>query len=186
MGEIIFDAAVTLNGILADENHSLQWLFDVPGAQDPDPDLLPKNVGVHVEGANTYLWLIKNEQFIENPQKWQEYYRGITTYVFTSRDLPIPEGADVRLVNGAVGEFLPEIREAAGEKNIWVLGGGELLGQFLDIDALDTLALTVAPAALSAGAALLPRSIGSDRLELDEARKAGPFARLVYRVLPTK
>lgn len=186
MGEIIFDAAVTLNGILADENHSLQWLFDVPGAQDPDPDLLPKNVGVHVEGANTYLWLIKNEKFIENPQKWQEYYRGITTYVFTSRDLPIPEGADVRLVNGAVGEFLPEIREAAGEKNIWVLGGGELLGQFLDLDALDTLALTVAPAALSEGAALLPRRIGSDRLELAEARKAGPFARLVYRVLPTK
>lgn len=48
MSEIIFDAAVSLNGYLADENHGLQWLFDVPGAQEPDPDLLPKNVGVHV------------------------------------------------------------------------------------------------------------------------------------------
>ncbi|KUM31831.1 deaminase [Arthrobacter sp. EpRS66] len=182
MSEIIFDAAVSLNGFLADENHSLQWLFDVPGAQEPDPALLPHNVGVHVEGANTYMWMVENEDLIENPQKWQEYYPGVTTYVFTSRNLPIPEGADVRLVNGSVQEILPEIRQVAGEQNIWVLGGGELLGQFFDIDAIDTLALTVAPAALSGGAPLLPRTIDSERLELTAARQAGPFARLVYRV----
>ncbi|WP_347040277.1 dihydrofolate reductase family protein [Glutamicibacter halophytocola] len=76
----------------------------------------------------------------------------------------------------------PRSAAAAGEKNIWVLGGGELLGQFLDIDAIDTLALTIAPAALAGGAQLLPRNIGGDRLELAEARPAGPFARLVYRV----
>lgn len=182
MSEIIFDAAVSLNGFLADEDHSLKWLFDVPGAQDPNPDLLPQNVGVHVEGANTYMWMVENENLIANPQKWQEYYPGVTTYVFTTQKLPIPDGADVRLVNGSVQEFLQEIREVAGEKNIWVLGGGELLGQFFDIDAIDSLALTVAPAALSGGAAILPRTIGSDRLELTEARQAGPFARLVYRV----
>ncbi|WP_159609185.1 dihydrofolate reductase family protein [Glutamicibacter sp. JC586] len=185
MSEIIFDAAVTLNGYLADENHSLQWLFDVPGAQEPDPDLLPQNVRVHIEGANTYLWMLENEQLLENPHKWQEYYPGITTYVFTSRDLPIPDGADVRLVQGSVAELLPEIRGLAGEQNIWVLGGGELLGQFFDIDAIDILALTVAPAAVSAGATLLPRNIGSDRLALTEARVAGPFARLTYRVRHT-
>ena len=182
MSEIIFDAAISLNGFLADEDHSLQWLFDVPGAQEPDPALLPHNVGVHVEGANTYLWLLEHEELIANPEKWQEYYPGVITYVFTSRDLPIPDGARVRLVNQPVQEVLPEILEAAGDKNIWVLGGGELLGQFLDVDAIDTLALTVAPAALSGGAELLPRTIGAERLELMEARQAGPFARLVYRV----
>ncbi|MGO2805670.1 MAG: dihydrofolate reductase family protein [Glutamicibacter arilaitensis] len=182
MSEIIFDAAVSINGYLADENHGLQWLFDVPGAQEPDPDLLPKNVGVHVEGANTYMWLIDNEQLMENPHKWQEYYPGVTTYVFTSRDLPIPNGADVRLVNGPVAKFLPEIRGTAGLKNIWVLGGGELLGQFLDVGAIDILALTIAPVALARGTELLPRNIGSERLELVQAHKAGPFARLVYRV----
>lgn len=182
MGEIIFDAAVSLNGYLADENHSLQWLFDVPGAQEPDPELLPKNVAVHVEGATTYLWLLENENLLQEPEKWQEYYPDVVTYVFTRRQLPVPAGADVRFVSGDLESVLPQIRESAGEKNIWVLGGGELLGQFLDHDALDTLALTVAPAALSHGAELLPRNIGSDRLELVEARKAGPFARLVYRV----
>ncbi len=182
MGEIIFDAAVTLNGYLADEKHSLAWLFEVPGAAEPDPDLLPANVGVHVEGSNTYQWLLENEDLLAHPEKWQEFYPGIVTYVFTTRDLPVPDGADVRFVSGDVSTVLSQIREAAGDKNIWVLGGGELLGQFLDHGALDTLALTIAPAALAGGAALLPRNIGSEQLELIQAKQAGPFARLVYRV----
>lgn len=186
MGEIIFDAAATLNGYLADENHSLQWLFDVPGAQEPDPDLLPADVSVHVQGANTYLWVLEHENLLAEPEKWQQFYPGITTFVFTTRELPIPAGADVRLVSGTVPEVLPRIREAAGQRNIWVLGGGELLGQFLDADALDRLALTLAPATLASGAPLLPRSIGSDRLELEQARPAGPFARLVYKVRKTR
>ncbi|MGO2053497.1 dihydrofolate reductase [Arthrobacter sp. MYb211] len=182
MTQIIFDAAVTLNGFLADENHSLQWLFDVPGAGEPDPGLLPQNVGVHVEGANTYLWVLEHENLLAEPAKWQKLYGDKPTYVFTHRQLPIPEGANVKLVSGSASEQLPELRRAAGEADIWVLGGGELLGQFLDIDALDRLALTIAPATVAGGAALLPRSIGSERLELAEARQAGPFARLVYRV----
>lgn len=184
MGQIIFDAAVTINGYLADVNHSLQWLFDVPGAGEPDPTLLPEDVSLHVEGANTYLWILEHEKLLDQPAKWQKLYGQIPTYVFTNRQLPIPAGADVRFVKGEVAELLPELREAAAEGNIWVLGGGELLGQFLDINALDRFALTIAPAALSGGAPLLPRTIGSDRLELSEARQVGPFARLIYRVKP--
>lgn len=184
MSEIIFDAAVSLNGFLADESHSLQWLFDVPGAQEPDPNLLPKNVGVHVEGANTYKWILEHENLLAEPEKWQQFYPNITTFVFTHRNLPVPKGADVRFVSGAVQGHLKTIRDVAGPKNIWVLGGGELLGQFLDINALDTLALTIAPVTLETGAPLLPRNIGSDRLELHQAHQAGPFARLIYKVRP--
>ena len=119
---------------------------------------------------------------MEDPAKWQSYYGERPTYVFTHRDLPIPDGADVRLVQGRVAEHLAEIRATAGGGNIWVLGGGELLGQFLDINELDELALTIAPATVASGASLLPRAIGSDRLELVEARQAGPFARLRYEV----
>ncbi|MFJ2620184.1 dihydrofolate reductase family protein [Glutamicibacter sp. NPDC087344] len=183
MGKIVFDAAVTLNGFLADENHSLQWLFEIDGGDDPDPDLLPSEVKVNVEGANTYLWVLEHENFMEDPSKWQTYYGDQITYVFTHRDLPIPDGADVRLVQGTVEQHLTEIREAAAGGNIWVLGGGELLGQFLDIDALDELALTIAPATVASGAPILPRAIGSDRLKLVEARHSGPFARLRYEVL---
>lgn len=182
MGKIVFDAAVTLNGFLADENHSLQWLFEVEGADDLDPGLLPTDVAVHVEGANTYLWVLEHEKFMDEPAKWQAYYGERPTYVFTHRDLPIPEGADVRFLQGQVAQHLPELRATAGDGNIWVLGGGELLGQFLDIDELDELALTIAPATVASGASLLPRAICSHRLHLVEARQAGPFARLRYVV----
>ena len=88
------------------------------------------------------------------------------------------------MLSGRVETFLDEIREAADGGDIWVMGGGDLVGQFHDADALDRIALTIAPATLDGGAPLLPRNIGADRLRLIEARPAGPFARLVYEVLP--
>ena len=47
--------------------------------------------------------------------------------------------------------------EAAGERNVWLVGGGELVGQFLDHDLLDELIVSVTPVLLGAGAPLLPR-----------------------------
>lgn len=103
-------------------------------------------------------------------------------FVFSSRDLPVPEGADVRFLRGTVAEALPGLREAAGDGDIWVVGGGDLAGQFLDAGALDEIAISIAPVALPSGAPLLPRRVESDRLTLIEARQVGQFARLVFRV----
>ena len=106
------------------------------------------------------------------------------TFVFTTRDLPIPEGADVTLVSGDVTDVLPRLREAAGDADIWVVGGGDLAGQFLDAGALDEIAVSVAPVLLTGGAPLLPRRLESDRLRLVSAKAVGQFARLVYAVSP--
>jgi dihydrofolate reductase len=182
MPRFIFDTACTLNGFLATKDHSLEWLFAVPGAEEPDPELLPRNVSVLVEGSHTYEWVLKNEDLVAHPERWQTFHGTRPTFVFTSRDLPIPEGADVRLVSGSVADHLDAIREAAGEGDVWILGGGDLVGQFADAGALDTVALTVAPVTLEDGHGVLPRSLGADRLRLREARRAGPFARLVYDV----
>jgi dihydrofolate reductase len=65
---------------------------------------------------------------------------------------------------------------------VWVVGGGDLAGQFLDLFALDELVVTFAPAALTSGAPLLPRNIGSDRLTLRSAEQHGQFAMLSYDV----
>ena len=63
-----------------------------------------------------------------------------------------------------------------------LVGGGDLAGQFLDVDALDEIAVSIAPVLLTGGAPLLPRRVESDRLRLVSARAAGQFARLVYEV----
>lgn len=184
MGKIVFDTASTINGFIADEDNSLEWLFSLPGGETPSEELLPQDMAVLVEGSTTYEWILEHEDILTHPEKWHDFHGERPTFVFTTRDLPVPEGADVRFVQGSVAEVLPAIREAAGDGGIWVVGGGDLAGQFLDAGALDEIALSIAPVALTGGAPLLPRRVGGERLELVSARVVGPFARLVYKVLP--
>lgn len=183
MGRIIYDAAVTLDGWIADEDDSLDWLFAAAGGDGAASDgLYPAEAAVLVEGSTTYEWVLRHEDLLARPERWAELYGQKPTFVFTTRDLPIPAGADVRLVRGPVADALPAIRGAAGEDDIWVVGGGDLAGQFLDAGALDEIALSVAPVALGGGAPVLPRRVESDRLRLVSASQVGPFARLVYAV----
>jgi dihydrofolate reductase len=72
--------------------------------------------------------------------------------------------------------------EAAGGKNIWIVGGGELVGAFADHGLLDDIILGVAPVTLGAGAPLLPRRLSAAQLTLVEAVQSGQFVQLTYRV----
>jgi dihydrofolate reductase len=184
MTRILFDTATSLNGWIADEQNSLAWLFAVDGGEHPDDGLFPTGAGVLVEGSTTYEWVLAESDILAHPEKWREFHGDRPTFVFTTRDLPVPEGADVRFVSGPVGDALPDIRAAAGERDIWVVGGGDLAGQFLDAGALDEIAVSVAPVLLTGGAPLLPRRVESDRLRLVSAEAVGQFARLVYEVRP--
>lgn len=183
MGRILFDTATTINGWIADENNSLAWLFAVDGGEHPDDGLFPSGATVLVEGSTTYEWVLAESDILAHPEKWRDFHGDRPAFVFTTRELPTPEGADIRFVRGSVADHLPAIREAAGDGDIWVVGGGDLAGQFLDVGALDTIALSVAPVALEGGAPLFPRRIESDRLKLVSAEAHGQFARLVYDVV---
>ncbi|GEP48912.1 dihydrofolate reductase [Microbacterium saccharophilum] len=184
MTRITFDTATSLNGWIADEDNSLSWLFAVDGGTTPDAEVLPGNAGVLVEGSTTYEWVLAESDILAHPEKWQDFHGDRPTFVFTTRDLPRPEGADIRFVSGPVADALPAIREVAGDTDIWVVGGGDLAGQFLDAGALDEIAVSIAPVLLTGGAPLLPRRLDSDRLRLVSAKAVGQFARLVYAVSP--
>jgi dihydrofolate reductase len=182
MGKFLFDTATTIDGFLADDQNSLAWLFAVEGGEQPDEGLFPTGATVMVEGSTTYEWVLAETDLLAHPEKWAEFHGDRPTFVFTTRDLPTPAGADVRFVAGSVADALPAIREAAGDGDVWIVGGGDLAGQFLDAGALDEIAISVAPVALGGGAPLFPRRVESDRLRLESAAKVGQFARLVYRV----
>lgn len=179
MTSVVYSTATTLTGQLADERHSLSWLFAVD-SEGPDHAAFLSGIGVLVSGSSTYEWVLREEDLLAHPEKWPEYYGDRPMVVFTTRDLPVPEGADVRFVRGAVTDALPAIRAAAGGRDVWVIGGGDLAGQFDDVGELDRLELTYAPATLPGGMPLLPRRIGPDRLVLRDVRRYGQFAHLSY------
>ena len=99
-------------------------------------------------------------------------------------DLPVVPGADVRFVSGEVSTHLPAIRDTAGDKDVWLVGGGDLVGQFADAGALDEVHVSIAPVTLGAGAPLLPRVLDSTRLRLDEVSRAKQFINAKYTVVP--
>lgn len=177
----VYYTATTLNGYLADEQDSLDWLFTVP---EPAPDTAPFDAQVTAlaVGATTYEWVLAHADLLGDSATWEQYFGTRPLFVFTHRDLPVPEGADVRLVGGAVADQLPALREAAGDGVLWVQGGGDLAGQFDDAGALDEIVLSIAPVALPAGRPLLPRLLDSSRLHLTEVEHVGQFAVLTYRV----
>ncbi len=181
MTRIVFETASTLNGFIADQHNSLDWLFAV--VSDVQPPVAPRAT-VLVEGSTTYQWVLDYEHLLEHPQRWTELFGEKPTFVFTTRDLPVPTGADVRFVRGPVADALPAIRDAAGNGDIWVVGGGELAAQFLDAGALDEISVSVAPATVTGGSPLFPRVLGSERLRLTSAKAVGQYAHLVYSVAP--
>ena len=67
-------------------------------------------------------------------------------------------------------------------KNIWLVGGGDLVGQFADRQLLDEIIVGVAPVTLGRGAPLLPRRLTASQLELVDVSRDRQFARLRYRV----
>jgi dihydrofolate reductase len=177
--------ATTLDGYIADEHNSLDWLFAVEGGEEVGESSFAAffgQVGAMAMGATTYQWVLEHERLLEEPDKWQGYYGDTPSWVFTHRSLPPIPGADIRFVQGDVASIHAQMRQAAGEKNIWLVGGGELVGQFADQDLLDEILVSVAPVTLGGGASLLPRRLEASRLELVDADRSGQFAHLTYRV----
>ena len=183
MGVTQYYTATTIDGFIADENNSLEWLFQVDRAVGPDNrfDQFFAGVGAMAMGATTYEWVLEHERLLDEPAKWQGYYGATPTWVFTHRSLPVVPGADIRFVQGDVAPVHAEMTKAAGDRNIWIVGGGELVGRFADQGLLDQLLLGVAPVTLGAGAPVLPRRL-IGRLTLVGVEQDKQFANLTYTV----
>ena len=173
--------ATTLDGYIADENHSLDWLFEVDRAQDGEDGFARfiADIGAMAMGATTYEWILEHDRLLDDPDKWR--YDN-PAWVFTHRTLPLVPGKDIRFVQGDVAPVHDDMTRAAGGKNLWLVGGGDLVGQFADAGLLDEILVSVAPVTLGQGAPLLPRRLTAKELELVDVARDKQFARLHYRV----
>ena len=127
--------ASSLDGFIADEHDNLDWLLQMDGGpgEDANPyDKFIDNVGALAMGATTYEWVQRHD-----PGGWA--YADMRTWVFTHRDLTPVAGADLVFTADDVVKVHADMVAAAGRKNVWLVGGGDLVGQFLDHDLLDEI-----------------------------------------------
>ena len=172
--------ATSLDGYIATEDDSIEWLHGLGDPEEPSyPDFI-REIGALTMGSATYEWLLRHLDGGSGEASWP-YSQ--PTWVFSSRTLPTVPGADIRFVRGDVRPVHEEMVRAAEGKNVWVVGGGDLVGQFYDHDLLDEIIVQIASVTLGSGKPLLPRSITDPPLRLVSVRAAGPgFAELCYEV----
>ena len=166
--------ATTLDGFIADPDNSLEWLFT--RGREPDGPLnygeFIAQVGAIAMGSTTYEWILDHEFAGKDPAEWEWPY-DVPCWVFTHRELTVVPGARIEFASGDVAPVHAEMAAAAGDRNVWLVGGGDLVGQFADAGLLDEVIVTIAPVTLGGGAPLLPRRL---ELQLEELGRNGDFA----------
>ena len=171
--------ASSVDGFIADPGHTLSWLL----SRDVDPRgpmgyerFVEEQVGALAMGSTTFRWVVDHELGGDLTRSWPY---AAPTWVFSTRSLELPRG-DVRVVRGPVAPPHADMVAAAGDRDVWVVGGGELAGLFADAGLLDEVWVQWAPVALGAGSPLLPRTL---ELRLEEVARNRDFACARYGVV---
>jgi dihydrofolate reductase len=172
VGKCQYYCAMSLDGFIAETDDTLEWLTGYEGSYEGGSgnpmngsyEEFYEGVGALVMGSVTY------EFVIGYGSGWP--YAGKPTWVLSSRELAMPEdeGADVRIVEAEVPELHEEMLAAAGDRNLWVVGGGNVASQFAERGLLDEVWLTVVPVVLGAGKPLFERRPPGGPLQLTATR----------------
>jgi dihydrofolate reductase len=173
MTRTIYYTATSLDGFIADPDATLDWLLTRESDQAGPLNYgeFIATIGAMAMGRTTYEWVLDNEG-----GAWP--YE-LPTWVFSHRDLT-PAADVVRIVSGDVAEHHAAMVEAAGDKDVWMVGGGDLAGQLADAGLLDEVIVYVAPVMLGSGAPIFPRR---QELRLVEVAQNGEFAAARYDVV---
>lgn len=174
--------ATSLDGFIATEDDSLDWLFPLGELGDTSYGAFIAEVGALAMGRTTYEWMLRHADHVaESTGAPWPYVQ--PAWIFSHRALPAIPGADIRFVQGDVRPVHAAMRAAAGERNVWIVGGGDLAGQFHDAGLLDEILVQVGSVTLGRGRPLFPRRLTSPPLRLVGVRQVGSgFAELRYEV----
>ncbi|MEU0497309.1 dihydrofolate reductase family protein [Mycobacterium sp. NPDC006124] len=146
----VYYTASSLDGFVADEANGLDWLLsrDVDPRGDFGYDAFADGVGALAMGSTTYEWIVANQ-----PGDWP-YDQ--PSWVLTHRTDVVVPGHPVATFAGDVAELHSALVEAAADRDVWVVGGGDVAGQFAAAGLIDEMIVSYAPCSLGAGARVLP------------------------------
>ena len=139
--KLVLFIATSLDGYIATKDDSLEWLFKVDGEGDNGYSDFYETVDTVIMGRRTYDWLL--EQELESFP-----YEGKECYVF-SRTVS-EDNENVKFFSGDVVDFTNHLKNKEG-KDIWVMGGGDLIHSFINEKLVDELIITVSPVSIGKG-----------------------------------
>jgi dihydrofolate reductase len=144
--KIIVNIATSADGFVARRDGNLDWLTERPA---------PKGFyGLPEFERSTDAKVLGRKTFDRSLQLGARFGAGAAHYVFSRRTPPASIPAGVHFVNDSIRAFAESVRTQPG-KNIWLMGGGEIIGSFLDEGAIDEFIITVVPTFIGEGIPLI-------------------------------
>lgn len=142
MSAVILYIAASLDGYIADSQGGVSWLepFEQAG-EDYGYTAFYRSLDAVIVGRITYE---QSLTFGEWP------YRGVATYVVSHRPVQPPAGHHVEAYSGSLPELVSKLKDRF-RKDIWLVGGAQLVAAFLRDNLIDQLILTVIPVMLGSG-----------------------------------
>jgi dihydrofolate reductase len=174
--------ATSLDGFIATEDDSLDWLLALGSVAESSYPAFVAEVGALAMGAATYMWIMRNADAV-SAEMGSPWPYSQPAWVFTHRTLPTLPGATLHFVQGDVRPVHAAMRQAAGSRNLWIVGGGDLAAQFADAGLLDEMIVQVGSVTLGSGKPLFPRRRTQPPLRLVSVQQLGPsFVELRYEL----
>ena len=172
--KVIVHIAASADGYIARPDGDLDWLTSRPApAGFYGLNAFEKSIDTKLLGRKTY------EESLRLGAKFGGKDR---TIVFSRQARPAGAPAGVEFVNGDIGAFVQRLREQPG-KDIWLMGGGDLIASFLDARAIDEFVISVVPVFLGDGIPLIARRHRQVPLELQSTERfADGLVQLHYRL----
>ena len=173
--KIIVHIATSTDSYIARPDGDLEWLTSRPAPKGfYGINAFMKSVDTMLLGRKTY------EASLSMGAKFPSKGRYI---VFSRHARPADAPSNVEFVNDEIGPFINRLRQQPG-KNIWLMGGGELIASFLDEHAIDEFVITVMPVFIGDGIPLIGRRHRHTPLELQSVERfENGVVQLHYRVL---
>ena len=171
---VIVHIGTSADGYIARPDGDLEWLTSRPKPEGfYGMSGFMRSIDTKLLGRKTY------EMSLRMGAKFDSKSR---TIVFSRHAPPVHVPSGVEFVKGAIGPFVSRLREQPG-KDIWLMGGGELIASFLDEQAIDEFVISVAPVFIGEGIPLIARRHRHVALELRSIERFDDgLVQLHYRV----
>lgn len=171
--KIVLYIAVSLDGYIATKEHKLDWLFSAEGDGDNGYSKFYETVDTVLMGRVTYDWIMEHE-------KSNFPYSGKECYVFTTEERM--NNDYVKFINPDINIFMKELVNING-KNIWLVGGGNLINSFINENLVDEIIITIFPILLGNGINLFNETEHQTKLLLKNINRYNQIVELQYTVI---